>query len=190
MPLVSSRSKCWLLGEKYAVNLRWPAAAAELQRLSTLSCKSLITLWEGHFKNSLICLGKRESPVAACHLLANWAFCWLLEWSFLVDTGVLSQHVWEACQSPGSHWKLSAATVPPGNLVFSYFCPSFVTLHFSGTLPSIECFHLEEVVLLCAKARPDPAARFVTMPVGLEIVMMLAFSGALTCFFPIKMMIR
>ena len=30
-PLVSSRNKYWMLGKKYAVNLRWPAAAAELQ---------------------------------------------------------------------------------------------------------------------------------------------------------------
>lgn len=152
--------------------------------LGILSCKSLITLWEGHFESSFTCLRRTPSPVPACHLLANWAFCRLLEWSFLVDTGVLSQHVWKACQSPGSHWKLSAVAGTLGNLIYSHFSPSFIALHFSGTLPSIRCSHLGKVILLHAMAQSDPAARLWWC----RLVWKMSFSETLTCFFLIKIM--
>lgn len=158
------------------------------ERLSILPCKSVITLWKDHFKSSLIHWGKTQSPVAACHLLANWAFCRLLEWSFLVDAGVLSQRVWEPCQSPGRHWKLSAATVPLGNLICSHFPPLIHRPSLLWHLTKHQVFALRKGHSFVCWGPVWSSSQVVMMPVGLEIVMMLAFSGTLTCFFLIIVM--
>lgn len=111
IPLMSSRHKCWQLGKKYAVNMRWPSAAAELQtdlayfpRVCNHALQELFSLF-----------GKSTVPTCCfspAGLLSLLAIAWVS--NFLADTGVLSQPVGEACQSPGTHWKLPAAAVPWG----------------------------------------------------------------------------
>lgn len=72
MLLMSSRIKYWL-GGKYAVNLRWPAAAAKTtSSLSVLSCESVITLW-GRLLWELSSVWEKLSPQL---LLVT---CWLIE---------------------------------------------------------------------------------------------------------------
>lgn len=120
---MSSRHKCWQLGKKYAVNVRWPSAAAELQTDFAYFLPVC-----SHALQELFSLSGKSTVLTCCFspagLLSLLAIAWVS--NLLADTGVLSQPLGEACQSPGAHWKLSAATVPRGNLIYSHFPPSFI----------------------------------------------------------------
>lgn len=153
VPWVSSRNKYWLLGKKCAVNMRWPAAAAELQ--SDLAYFPWVC---NHALQELFSFfGKNTVPTCCSSpagLLSLLAIAWV--YNFLADTRVVLserpaglQALTESCQLQQWHRRISSILI---------FSPSFITLYFSGTSPSIECSHLGKVVPWCAQTHPDPAA--------------------------------
>lgn len=139
-------------------------------------------------KSSYSLFGKSTVPTC-CFSPAGLSSLLAIAWvpSFLADTGVLSQPVGEACQSPGAHWKLSAATVPQGNLIYSHFSPLFHRPSLLWHLAKHRVFTLRKGCSLVCKDPPWSSSEVVMMPVHLGIVM--TFSGTLTCVFLIKIMI-
>lgn len=112
-------------------------------------------------KSSFLCLGKAQSPLAASHLLACWAFwqiAWVSKYSGRHRSAVSA--CWRGLSVSRHSLKAVSCNSATGESHLFSFFPLFHQPSLLWHLAKHQILtHLEKVVLWCAKTHHDPAAR-------------------------------